>query len=122
VLVAAVASTAAAGKRWATKLQQLQLDDATPATGAAASAAATATTSHDDALPVEGLSTAAADADAAAAAAATTGGPLLEVQMPPHCSLRQLAALLGADVRQLEVLLRDQLGEDLASGACYLCV
>jgi len=41
---------------------------------------------------------------------------LRELQMPVLCSVRQLAALLGVQVSQLEAVLKEQLGEEVKSG------
>lgn len=111
---AAAAAGNAASSRWASKLQQLQQQPAAPAEAAASAADAAAGSESDS-------DAAFAQADAFTSGSSSSGSAaprqLREVQMPALCSVRQLAVLLDTTLQQLEVVLKEQLGEEIKSGA-----
>lgn len=116
---AIAAAGSAASSRWASKLQQLQ-QQAAPAAAAAVADEAGSTSAEESASDDE------LEVYAFEHGSSSTGsqGPrqLREAQMPPLCSVRQLAGLLGVEVTRLEAVLQEQLGEEVKSGEWFVCV
>jgi hypothetical protein len=91
------AAAPAAASRWASKLQALRT------LGADDDAAAAAAAAEEEAA-------------AEAGGAAEARGEMVQLELPPACSVRQLAALLGAELEALEAALA-ALGDTVFSGA-----
>lgn len=117
---AVAAAGSAASSRWASKLQQLQ-QQAAPA---AAVADGGGSTSAEESASDDDLETYAFEHASSSSSSTGTQGPrqLREAQMPPLCSVRQLAGLLGVEVTRLEAVLQEQLGEEVKSGEWFSCV
>jgi hypothetical protein len=113
------AAGSAASSRWASKLQQLQ-QQAAP-TAAAAAVDDGGSTSAEESASDDELDAYAFEHSSSSSSSSADGsqGPrqLREAQMPPLCSVRQLAGLLGVQVTRLEDVLQEQLGEEVKSGA-----
>jgi hypothetical protein len=105
----AAASASVAGL-WAARMEQLHTADteAPKATSSSSSSAAAAPGVDSDSESLLRTSEAVAEAS-------SREREMVEVQMPGHCSVRQLAGLLGAEVEHLEELLVS-LGESVHSG------